>query len=448
MFNDEKKAGEKRDRESEAELLAKLNAMSSDLLTKSVQINAQVAAMKVTMDTSISSLKTQVDGSVAKGIQEAKADVAKVGQDVADLKKTSGSKTDVAAVTTKVNAAVACAAKGMGMAVVGGKCVVVTEAVVTKCEATNVGSSRFNVKENKAEICLKGGPNADKSGYGYEVVALQLPKGTSETSPATGGQEIIDSNKSPKSGLWWIKPPGDSKAVQTYCDFNPGVYAGYCLASYGHVASRSCNSGNKNMPPLNSPNGHEWTPENRQRRRGVIALDKGATNMAKSAKKMIMAARSSGQVVAKGGIDAYSYVYEIDIAANAGMITFQNQGTKSYGCSQTEKTYRVRALKGEGNTAWRDKRSLGQSLGLSWTDSYPTGYGFSNQWRKCSRNWGDGPFFPSIHHGSNRGCSCCQDRKTWPGASHRSDPNYNHQGWYRIDSGKHSNTGAMSIWFK
>ena len=34
--------------------------------------------------------------------------------------------------------------------------------------------------------------------------------------------------------MYFIRPPGEFQAVQTYCDMTT-AYKGYCLASYGHT---------------------------------------------------------------------------------------------------------------------------------------------------------------------------------------------------------------------
>ena len=232
MFNNEVQAGKVRDEASQADLLSQLNIMSASLTAKSEDINRQVATMKIDMDKSIAALETQVGGSVSQGINEAKASVAEVAEDLA------ATTNDVGALKRANDAAIACAAKGIGTAVVGGKCVVISDGVKTAtCEASTEGSSRYLREKKRMQICIKGGPSAEKNGYGYETVGMDMPKGTSASSPAVNGMEIFETNKAPRSGLWWIKPDGDSAAKQTYCDFSD-KYKGYCLASYVRMLPR------------------------------------------------------------------------------------------------------------------------------------------------------------------------------------------------------------------
>jgi hypothetical protein len=135
-------------------------------------------------------------------------------------------------------------------------------------------------------------------------------------------------------------------------------------------------------------------------------------------------ANAGGKKQKAGNIDEYEHIYEINIEDHASMITFRNHAVSVNGCSQTQKTYKVRAVKGDSNSDWQSRDALAESLGITWSDSYPTGYGFSAQWRKCANGWGDGPFFPSVQHGSGRGCSCCQNVKYFESAEKQSDPMY------------------------
>ena len=74
-------------------------------------------------------------------------------------------------------------------------------------------------------------------------------------------------------------------------------------------------------------------------------------------------------------------VYAFFTKKNPPMI---QKAVSANGCQQTQRAYKVRSVKGDSNQDWQNKRSLSESLGLTWTDSYPTGYGFSSQFNKCS----------------------------------------------------------------
>ena len=104
----------------------------------------------------------------------------------------------------------------------------------------------------------------------------------------------------------------------------------------------------------------------------------------------------------------------------------------------------VEALKGESGTYTR--YALGEALGVTWSDSYPTGYGFNDKSASYA-TFSKGPFFPSVHSGSGGNpCSSCN-----PTANYKPDvvggyPHYTYQGWYTASGpGK---TGQTSIWLK
>ena len=81
------------------------------------------------------------------------------------------------------------------------------------------------------------------------------------------------------------------------------------------------------------------------------------------------------------------------------------------------------------------------SLGVSWDDSYPTGYGV-NPNSSCLGTWSQGPFFTSVHSGSGHSSSGNFTNACVVNGS----PGYNHQAWY--DPGSANKSGSASIWFR
>ena len=104
----------------------------------------------------------------------------------------------------------------------------------------------------------------------------------------------------------------------------------------------------------------------------------------------------------------------------------------------------VEALKGESGTYVRF--ALGEALGVTWSDSCPTGYGFSDKNAPFS-TFNKGPFFPSVHSGSGSGRTCpgCTPTNFQPDVPGGS-PHYTHRGWYTANT--FAKTGQTSIWFK
>ena len=268
-------------------------------------------------------------------------------------------------------------------------------------------------------------------------------KGLSKENPGKSCKDILDSSGNVEvveSGLYWIEPDGDTSPVQSYCDmkFQGG---GWTLASYGYVATTGYgqqNTNNKNIPNMNHPNGYTWHPDGRSNSQGVIALEHGAVNVARGAKYMIMAA---GNNPASGGINQYGYVYLIDISNNPYKITFANHN-REHGANMHVVGFTVTALKGE--TGSETRYALGEALGVSWSDTFPTGYGFSPV-NAIYGTWSKGPFFPSVHSGDRKAGGCAAPKSYAPDVTNGC-PRYVHYGWHTLHSTKQ--TGQTSIWFK
>ncbi|KAJ7333655.1 hypothetical protein OS493_017199 [Desmophyllum pertusum] len=264
--------------------------------------------------------------------------------------------------------------------------------------------------------------------------------GTKE-NPAPNAQAILDAGDSLGSGMYWIQPPGETAPAQTYCDmsFDGGAWM---LASYGYVHTTGLNANNKGIPNMNNLLGYAWLPTQRSSSNGLINLPNGAVKMANNARYMIMAA---GKNPATGGINEYTYVYRIDLKNNPYNITFSNHNRYNGGQPGRMHVtdFVVEALKGESGTYVR--YALGEALGVTWGDSYPTGYGFNDKATEYAV-FSKGPFFPSVHSGSGRSpCSGCTPSNYEPDVVGGS-PHYTHRGWYTANGV--DKTGQTSIWFK
>ena len=286
------------------------------------------------------------------------------------------------------------------------------------------------------------GENLCKCPPSYSGAQCTVTKrlGTKE-NPAPNAQAILDAGDSQGSGMYWIQPPGETAPAQTYCDMS---FAGgaWMLASYGYVHTAGRNANNKAIPNMNNPYGYAWLPTQRSSSNGLINLPHGAVKMAKNARSMIMAA---GNNPATGGINKYAYVYRIHITNNPYNITFANHNRYNGGQPgrMHVQDFIVEALKGESGLYVRF--ALGEALGVTWSDSYPTGYGFNHK-RASFDTFNKGPFFPSVHSGSGRSrpCSGCTPSNYEPDVVGGS-PHYAHRGFYTANGvGK---TGQTSIWF-
>lgn len=150
-----------------------------------------------------------------------------------------------------------------------------------------------------------------------------------------------------------------------------------------------------------------------------------------------------------GGIDKYQYVYSIDISNNPYNITFANHNRFHGGVGTANiprmhvVAFTVRALKGETGSAKR--YALAEALGVSWSDTYPTGYGFSPV-NKHHSSWTKGPFFPSVHSGDRPAGGCSTGAVSYAPDVEKGCPNYQHLGWHSLYTTQ--KTGQTSIWFK
>ena len=224
---------------------------------------------------------------------------------------------------------------------------------------------------------------------------------------------------------------------------------GWTLASYGYVATSADSSfdpRNKDIPNMNHPNGFTWHPNERNNSQGVIALDHGTVNLARNAKFMIMA---GGGNPVSGGINQYSFVFFIDISNNPYQITFANHN-RYHGATGTPNSpkmhvveFTVKALKGE--TGSEKRYALAEALGVTWSDTYPTGYGFA-PFNSQYGTWSRGPFFPSVHSGDRPRDTLCKAGKFFSPDVTKGCSNYAHQGWQTLYSTR--KTGQTSIWFK
>ena len=209
------------------------------------------------------------------------------------------------------------------------------------------------------------------------------------------------------------------------------------------------------MINLNRPNGYNWRPTSRRSTHMLINLPSGAVNMAKASTTMMMAA---GNNPSSGGINNYAYAYEVSISHVTQFLHFKNGNKFHLGCRNEfglprnqNTNFVVRGVKGDIGT-WT-KRSQREGLMLSWGDSFPSGYGFSNQGisagthMACSTGWTDGPFFPTLHCGDgNGGYSGRWGQTSSPPDITNGKAHYTHRGWY--GASQYGRTGQTSIWFK
>jgi hypothetical protein len=234
------------------------------------------------------------------------------------------------------------------------------------------------------------------------------------------------------SGTYWIKNSAMTTAVQVYCDMTYDG-GGYMLLAWG-------NTGGYNIPNLNhNSTQYSYAVNSRSSSNGLIASTGGqqsALLIAKSCSNMIMAA---GNDPATGGIDSYGYVYKFAIPSPSSL-TFQNHNV-NHSSGLGVSTVTVTALKGDSGSYTRYTTT--ESLGATWNDSYPTGYGCITNTNPRNNTFDAGPFFPSIHP-RNGGYTSQPD----VGVNGFSSGNltYTFRGWYSANG--NGFTGQTSMWVK
>ncbi|EGD72440.1 hypothetical protein PTSG_00460 [Salpingoeca rosetta] len=429
-----------------AEVSAAISNETSRAVTAEESIHSQLDGLSSHVSSKVLSLESYV-GAVSNQVVQSAGSLAAaissmedaVGDNVDEaLGKVSELRTRVESTEDSITSMVSCGVQGQVFNGVG--CDGAQAGSSSQCTSESVGLVR--AQNGQLKVCT----NNDGS---FEFVAFSIgqsfPLG-SFSNPAPSATAILQANTNAESGLYWIQPANEYAPALTYCDmsFQGG---GYMLAAYGHIHSSSSHDRNRAIAPLNHPNGYNWSPGARANSNGVIALPFGAVYLARQAETMLMAA---GNIPDSGGIDQYTHVYEISITHVRSHITFKNHNRDNGAvgvtglAKMTPAQFTVTALRGDSGT--RTRYALRESLGVTWSDTYPSGYGFNGCGLTSYCTWGDGPFFPSVHSGDQR---CSSSANNFQGADVAcGKTNYVHQGWYGIDNGQYNRVGQTSIWFK
>ena len=283
--------------------------------------------------------------------------------------------------------------------------------------------------------------------------------GLTPNTPGRTARAIKAQTGTTTTGFYWIQSEEMTFPVQVYCDMTYDG-GGWMLLAYGYVNSAGDDGANRLIPNLNHDGtSFSYTPTSRASAQGLVTPCGAQQTAVKLTRASIEMLYGCGANPSTGGIDNYTYVYKYNIPSPAS-ITYRNHSR--YFANQTDitaagvSTVIVTGLKGDTGTWTRYTQQA--SLGASWGDSYPTGYGAVSTTDPITGSWDSGPFLPSIHSGSGYPSSYAPSfatstpdigTKGWDsgsglGAGSRS---YTYRGWYGagINFGQ---TGQMSIWSK
>ena len=290
-----------------------------------------------------------------------------------------------------------------------------------------------------------GGSDFDQDGDGHDAVAyggddandmndacaLRCPDGLSKAYAGDSCAQILTDFPLSASGLAWVDLDADGdpvNAVRTWCDMETDG-GGWTLVGYSTMP-------NVNMHSLKCGAGN-WAPD----ARGGASASVGAVSLAQRSTDMALAINTGGVTTDTGSLSAYSYAYKMQLP-DPGSISFVAHSyhqfffTTAGACVPTTVT-------GIVGTTWSGTRyTKANSLGTSWTDSYPTGYGASES-STCVQPYSFGPFITSVHSGAGNyvigvevnECDVVKGSLT-----------YNHRQNYLHDGTGH--TGSASIWLR
>lgn len=285
---------------------------------------------------------------------------------------------------------------------------------------------------------------------GTSWIGIGLLDGASSGTAAPSASYIKTITGTSTSGVYWIKNSSMPFATQVYCDMSYDG-GGYMLLAYGFVGSTADSSSNWNIPNLNH-DGTSWpyNPTSRAGGHGVLPGSTGqrtALLIAKTCSTFLMAAGGNPNT---GGVNEYSFIYTFPIPSPS-VLTFNNHALGNNG-GMNIATVTVTALKGQSGTYTR--YTLDQSLGATWGDSYPSGYGAIANSNPNNGTWDAGPFFPSFHSGARASGSNGNQNAVPVNSSpdigvngfQTGSRSYTYRGWY--DATGNGNTGQTSLWVR
>lgn len=270
------------------------------------------------------------------------------------------------------------------------------------------------------------------------AIAAQ-PPGTTRASAAFSCKVLRDAGVT-DSGLYWVNPTGDTP-VRTWCDMNTDG-GGWTLVSHAYTGSASTSGGANNSHRSLRCGGGNFQPQYRGAGSGAI----DAVQLARNSTEIAFGIEIDGETILTGDLTAYDRAYAFSIP-NPSSVTFANHSYYAPNWSTVAgPCVPVTLTRIDGGGSYSSTQyTLRNSLGTTWTDTFPTGYGVSDN-ANCYNHDGDA-FVHSIHSGAYRGYAT-NECDVGGGRGE-----YSYRGNYVDDAGGGTTagtgkTGSSTIWLR